>query len=76
MIGDVNMTEITSASAARGEQPDSSVYVGWNWNAYLPAFKDADGVAIPFMPTGIRPPIGYQGDFFVDEMSGPSNMKA
>lgn len=63
------MTEITSASAVCGEQPDSSAYVGWNWNAYLPAFKDSGGVAIPFIPTGIHPPIGYRGDFFGDEFT-------
>jgi hypothetical protein len=63
------MTEIASASTVRGEQPDSSAYVGWNWNAYLPAFKDAGGAAIPFVPTGIRPPIGYQGDFYIDEFT-------
>jgi hypothetical protein len=29
----------------------------------------ADGVSIPFKPTGIFPPIGYQGDFYVDEFT-------
>jgi hypothetical protein len=50
-------------------QPDSSAYVGLRWNGYLPAFKDANGVSIPFMPTFIRPPIDYQGDFYVNEFS-------
>jgi hypothetical protein len=45
-------------------------YVGlFNWNAYLPAFKDANGISIPFKPTSILPPIGYQGDFYVDEFT-------
>jgi hypothetical protein len=43
--------------------------VGDDWNCFLPAFKDANGVSIPFKPTGIRPPIGYQGDFYVDEFT-------
>jgi hypothetical protein len=50
-------------------QPDSSAYVGYDWNGYLPAFKDANGVSIPFKPTSLRSPLGYQGDFYVDEFT-------
>jgi hypothetical protein len=57
------MTEITSVLSVSGDQPDSSAYVGWNWNAYLPAFKDAGGAAIPIVPTGIRPPHRLSGRF-------------
>jgi hypothetical protein len=62
---EVNISKITSASAITicGDQSDSSAYVGWNRDGYLPAFKDADGVAIPFKPTSIRPPVGYRGEF-------------
>jgi hypothetical protein len=52
-----------------GDQPDSSAYVGYGWNGYLPAFKGKDGISIPYLPAGIRPPIGYQGDFYVDEFT-------
>jgi hypothetical protein len=67
--GDVNIARIEVALAVPGEQPESSAYVGWNWDAYLPAFKDAKGVFIPFRPTGICPPLDYQGDFYVAEFT-------
>jgi pimeloyl-ACP methyl ester carboxylesterase len=60
---------VALAATVSGDQPDSSAYVGYGWNAYLTAFKGADGVSIPFKPTGILPPIGYQGDFYVDEFT-------
>jgi pimeloyl-ACP methyl ester carboxylesterase len=60
---------VALAANVPNDQPDSSAYVGLRWNGYLPAFKDAKGVSIPFMPTSIHPPIGYQGDFFVDEFT-------
>jgi hypothetical protein len=64
-----NKTTVPKAAVPDGEQPDSSAYVGYGWNGYLPAFKDAKGVSIPFMPARILPPIGYQGDFYVDEFT-------
>jgi hypothetical protein len=63
------MAGVALAAAAPEDQPDSTAYVGWDWNGYLPAFKDANGVPIPFKPAGIHPPIGYQGDFYVDEFT-------
>jgi hypothetical protein len=60
---------VALAANVPGDQPDSSAYVGYGWNCYLPAFKSADGVSIPFKPTSIRPSIGYQGDFYVDEFT-------
>jgi hypothetical protein len=51
------------------DQPDSSAYVGYGWNGYLPAYKDAKGVSIPFLPASVRPPLGYKGDFYVDEFT-------
>jgi hypothetical protein len=68
MVG-LLMAGVALASTVPNDQPDSSAYVGFDWNAYLPAFKNADGVSIPFKPTSIRPPIGYQGDFYVDEFT-------
>jgi hypothetical protein len=63
------MVGVALAATAPNDQPDSSAYVGVRWNGYLPAFKDADNVSIPFMPTSILPPIGYQGDFYVAEFT-------
>jgi hypothetical protein len=60
---------VALAANVPSDQPDSSAYVGYGWNGYLPAYKDANGVSIPFKPTGIRPPVGYQGDFYVDEFT-------
>jgi hypothetical protein len=60
---------VALAANVRNDQPDSSAYVGYDWNCFLPAFKDATGVSVPFKPAGIRPPIGYQGDFYVDEFT-------
>jgi hypothetical protein len=68
MVG-LLMAGVALAATISDDQPDSSAYVGFNWDCYLPAFKDAKGVAIPFKPAGIRPPIGYQGDFYVDEFT-------
>jgi hypothetical protein len=63
------LSGVTAALATPGDQPDSSAYVGYGWNGYLPAFKDAKGVSIPFMPTHISPPLDYKGDFYVDEFT-------
>jgi hypothetical protein len=63
------MAGVALAANIPNDQPDSSAYVGYGWNGYLPAFKDANGVSIPFMSSTICPPIGYQGDFYVDEFS-------
>jgi hypothetical protein len=63
------MSGVALAVTTSNDQPDSSAYVGWGWNGYMPAFKDADGVSIPFLPVGTRPPIGYQGDFYIDEFT-------
>jgi hypothetical protein len=63
------MAGVALAATVPSDQPDSSAYVGMDWNCFLPAFKDANGVSIPFKPTGIRVPIGYQGDYFVDEFT-------
>jgi hypothetical protein len=60
---------VALAANVPNDQPDSSAYVGYGWNGYLPAYKDAKGVSIPFLPAGIRPPISYQGDFYVDEFT-------
>jgi hypothetical protein len=68
MVG-LLMAGVALAANVPNDQPDSSAYVGLDWNCYLPAFKDGDGVSIPFKPVGIRPPIGYQGDFYVDEFT-------
>jgi hypothetical protein len=61
------MAGVALAATVPGDQPDSSAYVGYSWNGYMPAFKDAKGVSIPFMPNRIYPPINYKGDFYVDE---------
>jgi hypothetical protein len=60
---------VALAANVSNDQPDSFAYVGYRLNCILPAFKDDDGVSIPFKPTSILPPIGYQGDFYVDEFS-------
>jgi hypothetical protein len=64
----VNDRSYISCSTPK-DQPDSSAYVGYDWNGNLPAFKDANGVPIPFRPTLVKPPAGYQGDFYVDEFT-------
>jgi hypothetical protein len=63
------LTGVALAAAAPNDQPDSSAHVGYRLNCFLPAFKGADGVSIPFKPNGILCPIGYQGDFYVDEFT-------
>jgi hypothetical protein len=63
------MVGVAVSATIPGVQPDASAYVGYSLNGYLPAFKDAKGVSIPFKPTSIRPPIGYRGDFYVDEFT-------
>jgi hypothetical protein len=68
MVG-LLMAGVALAANVPNDQPDSSAYVGKDWNGYLPAFKDANGVSIPFIPTSTLPPIGYQGDFYVDEFT-------
>jgi hypothetical protein len=35
---------VALAAVAPDDQPDSSAYVGYSWNCFLPAFKDANGV--------------------------------
>ena len=62
-------TGVALAATVPNDQPDSSAYVGRDWNCYLPAFKDVNGVSIPFKPTGILRPIDYQGDFYVSEFT-------
>jgi hypothetical protein len=57
------------AATVPNDPPDSSAYVGCGWNGFLPAFKDANGVSIPFIPTRILTSIGYQGDFYVNEFT-------
>jgi hypothetical protein len=68
MVG-LLMAGVALAANVPNDQPDSFAYVGYDWNCFLPAFKDANGVSIPFKPAGICPPIGYQGDFYVDEFT-------
>jgi hypothetical protein len=68
MVG-LLLAGVALAANVPNDQPDSSAYVGQGWNAYLPAFKDAKGVSIPFKPIGIHPPIGYNGDYYVDEFT-------
>jgi hypothetical protein len=68
MVG-LLMAGVALAANIPSDQPDSSAYVGYDWNCFLPAFKDAKGVSIPFKPTSISPPVGYQGDFYVDEFT-------
>jgi hypothetical protein len=68
MVG-LLMAGVALAATVYDDHPDSSAYVGHDWNCFLPAFKDANGVSIPFKPTSICPPIGYQGDFYVDEFT-------
>jgi hypothetical protein len=63
------MAGVALAANVPNDQPDSSAYVGYGWNGYLPAFKGADGVSIPFIPVGIRPPFDYHGDFYADEFT-------
>jgi hypothetical protein len=60
---------VALAANVPNDQPDSSAYVGYGWNCFLPAFKDANGVPIPFGQPSHLPPIGYQGDFYVDEFT-------
>jgi hypothetical protein len=69
MIFAMLIVSITAVLAYPNEQSDSSAYVGCGWNTYLPAFKDSKGISIPYKPTAIHPPIGYQGDFYVDEFT-------
>jgi pimeloyl-ACP methyl ester carboxylesterase len=69
LMAGVLMAGVALAANVPNDQPDSSAYVGYSWNGYMPAFKDEDGVSIPFLPAGIRPPIGYQGDYYVDEFT-------
>jgi hypothetical protein len=68
MVG-LLMAGVALAATSPNDQPDSSAYVGYGWDGYLPAFKDANGVSIPFKPAGMRPPISYQGDFYVNEFT-------
>jgi hypothetical protein len=68
MVG-LLMAGVALAANSSNDQFDSSAYVGYRLNCILPAFKDADGVSIPFKPNGILAPIGYQGDFYVDEFT-------
>jgi pimeloyl-ACP methyl ester carboxylesterase len=63
------MAGVALAANVPNDQPDSSAYVGKDWNCFLPAFKDINGVAIPFGQPSHLPPIGYQGDFYVDEFT-------
>jgi hypothetical protein len=63
------MAGVVLAANVPNDQPDSSAYVGYDWNCFLPAYKDANGVSVPFKPAGIRPPVGYQGDFYVNEFT-------
>jgi pimeloyl-ACP methyl ester carboxylesterase len=60
---------VALAANVPNDQPDSSAYVGYPWNCFLPAFKDANGVPIPFGQPSHLPPIGYKGDFYVDEFT-------
>jgi hypothetical protein len=68
MIG-LLMAGVALAANVPNDQADSSAYVGYGWNGYLPAYKDANGVSIPFKPTSAISPTGYQGDFYVDEFT-------
>jgi hypothetical protein len=68
MVG-VVMGGVAGASSVPIDQSDSSAYVGFGWNGYLPTFKNANGVSIPFLPAAIRPPLGYKGDYYVDEFT-------
>jgi hypothetical protein len=52
MVG-LLMAGVALAATVSDEQPNSSAYVGYDWNAFLPAFKDVNGVSIPFKPTSI-----------------------
>jgi hypothetical protein len=65
------MAGVALAATSPNDQPDSLAYVAWGWNGYLPAFKDNKRVSIPFMPVTIQPPLGYRGDFYVDEFTAP-----
>jgi hypothetical protein len=69
MVG-LLMAGVALAATVSDDQFDSSAYVGYyKWNCYLPAFKDTNGVSIPFSQPSHFPPIGYQGDFYVDEFT-------
>jgi pimeloyl-ACP methyl ester carboxylesterase len=63
------MAGVALAATLFDDQPDSSAYVGKGWSCFLPAFKDANGVPIPFAPPSNLPPIGYKGDYYVDEFT-------
>jgi pimeloyl-ACP methyl ester carboxylesterase len=63
------MAGVAVAATVPNCQPDSLAYVGFGWNGYLPTFKNVKGVPIPFLPAAIRPPLGYKGDFYVDEFT-------
>jgi hypothetical protein len=69
LLAGLLMAGVALGAIVPDDQPDSSAYVGWGWYGYMPAFKDAKGVSIPFLPTTIRPPFGYRGDFYVDEFT-------
>ncbi|MGG2938286.1 hypothetical protein ABEO66_30000 [Bacillus pacificus] len=52
--------------------PESSAYVGYTWNAFLPAFKGIErgkSISLPYKPTPLQPPTDYQGDYYIDEFS-------
>jgi hypothetical protein len=60
---------VAVAATVPAVKPDSSAYVGYDWNTYLPAFKNSKGVSIPFTPARITPPVDYKGDFYVEEFT-------
>jgi hypothetical protein len=68
MVG-VLMAGVAAASTIPEDQPDATAYVGMDWNCFLPAFKGTNGLSIPFKPQSLRPPIGYKGDFYIDEFT-------
>jgi hypothetical protein len=69
MVGVLMVGVAAASNEPENGEPDSFAHVGWRLNCFLPAFKDTDGVSIPFKTTSIRPPLGYRGDFYVDEFT-------
>jgi hypothetical protein len=69
LLAGLLMAGVALAANVPNDQPDSFTYVGYDSYGYVPAYKDTNGVSIPFIPTRIRPSIGYQGDFYVDEFT-------
>jgi hypothetical protein len=48
------MAGVALAANVPNDQPDSSAYVGYGWNGYLPAYKDANSDVLTASLPGLR----------------------